>query len=146
MPTELAGTPGPHRHAVSIVRLEATGDLLATVRIAGEDASRVYGAATPGLADVLERANRPTATDADRAEALAAILRALDPAPRFVLDLASNPHPDLRDGAFAARAAAAMDDRGHLATYWHGYRDAMAAATGLDPDAFDAWLDTAAGE
>lgn len=60
----------------------------------------------------------------------------------FVLDLDSNPHPKMLDGALRARRAARFDpfdDEQRM--YWLGYLHAMADATGCERDDIEAWMD-----
>lgn len=66
----------------------------------------------------------------------------------FVLDLASNPHPRMLAEALELRAAARARRRCRwlrravaARSRWAGYRQALIAATGADPDDVDAWLD-----
>lgn len=64
------------------------------------------------------------------------------PAPKhepFVLDLASNPHPDLLAGAAYYRSI--RFDSTETLAMWHGVLAGMCLATGLGPDHFEAWLD-----
>lgn len=66
----------------------------------------------------------------------------------FVLDLESNPHPDLRDKALHYRRVARtvttipeLPGDVVIAIGWLFYREAMLDATGLPAPQIDGWLD-----
>lgn len=65
----------------------------------------------------------------------------------FVLDLDSNPHPRMLEGALDARRRAEKHPTSIThGRYWQGYLDAMADATGCSHLDLIAWLDRHEGD
>lgn len=59
----------------------------------------------------------------------------------FILDLESNPHDKMLDGAIRARRLAHLaPSEPQVYRYWQGYLDAMCDATGLNPEEVEAWV------
>lgn len=64
----------------------------------------------------------------------------------FVLDLESNPHPQLREFGYSLRRLAREQNGTEYVLLWAGFMLAMEFATGAPTDALNAWIDRQAAD